>query len=84
MLRDKEVDVRDYTDLKREEDLEEVEEQGLDSKQVPTYDCDATVVECVNRYVSFAGRDIWHATQPWKATTADMTKRSANRYCLTF
>lgn len=86
VLHEKQVDIRS---VKFEEDIEDVEDRSLDSSQVPAYEDDATVVECVNRYVSFVGRDVWHATQPWRAasTTGDggaTTRRCANRYCITF
>lgn len=84
VLHEKHVDV---SNLKLEEDIEDVEDRALDSSQVPAYEEDATVVECVNQYVSFVGRDVWHATQPWSATVCTdgrTTKKRANRYCITF
>merc|ERR1712129_262660 len=84
VLHEKQVDV---SNLKFEEDIEDVEDRALDSSRVPAYEEDATVVECVNQYVSFVGRDIWHATQPWSAMAhveGTTTKKIANRYCITF
>jgi len=85
VLHEKQVDIRN---VKLEEDIEDVEDRSLDSRKVPAYEDDASVVECVNRYVSFVGRNVWHATQPWRATNPEgekpNTTRCANRYCITF